>query len=62
LTNASRILIHRLVRYLNAIQTQAPHVLRYLTAAVITNKRRRLVLKRLVDVIQQVRFLAYLFL
>jgi translation initiation factor 3 subunit E len=42
-------------RYLNAIQTSAPHILRYLTAAVITNKRRRLVLKRLVELIQQVR-------
>ncbi|KAK0069633.1 eukaryotic translation initiation factor 3 subunit E [Biomphalaria pfeifferi] len=40
--------------YLNAIQTTCPHVLRYLTTAVITNKqRRRAVLKDLVKVIQQ---------
>ena len=40
-------------RYLNAIQTMCPHILRYLTTAVITNKRRRTVLKDLVKVIQQ---------
>jgi len=40
-------------QYLNAIQTMCPHVLRYLTTAVITNKRRRMVLKDLVKVIQQ---------
>jgi translation initiation factor 3 subunit E len=40
-------------RYLNAIQINCPHILRYLTAAVITNKRRRNVLKDLVRVIQQ---------
>jgi len=40
-------------RYLNAIQTTCPHILRYLTTAVITNKRRRSVLKDLVKVIQQ---------
>eukprot|EP01118_Nematostelium_gracile_P001417 TRINITY_DN11448_c0_g1_i1.p1 TRINITY_DN11448_c0_g1~~TRINITY_DN11448_c0_g1_i1.p1 ORF type:complete len:473 (-),score=119.10 TRINITY_DN11448_c0_g1_i1:23-1327(-) len=40
-------------RYLNTIQTSCPHILRYLTAAVITNKRRRNVLKDLVKVIQQ---------
>lgn len=40
--------------YLNAIQTVCPHILRYLTTAVITNKsRRRQVLKDLVKVIQQ---------
>lgn len=39
--------------YLNAIQTMCPHILRYLTTAVITNKRRRTVLKDLVKVIQQ---------
>ena len=32
-----------------------PHILRYLTTAVITNKRRKAVLKDLVKVIQQVR-------
>jgi len=40
-------------RYLNAIQTTCPHILRYLTTAVITNKRRRNVVKDLVKVIQQ---------
>ena len=30
-----------------------PHILRYLTTAVITNKRRKAVLKELVKVIQQ---------
>lgn len=40
--------------YLNCIQTTCPHILRYLTTAVITNKnRRRQVLKDLVKVIQQ---------
>lgn len=46
-----------LFRYLNAIQTMCPHILRYLTTAVITNKdvrKRRQVLKDLVKVIQQV--------
>ena len=41
-------------RYLNTIQTMCPHILRYLTTAVITNKRRKAVLKDLVKVIQQV--------
>lgn len=40
-------------QYLNAIQTMCPHILRYLTTAVITNKRRKTVLKDLVKVIQQ---------
>lgn len=40
-------------RYLNTIQTNCPHILRYLTTAVITNKRRRNVMKDLVKVIQQ---------
>eukprot|EP00918_Siedleckia_nematoides_P057548 GHVU01125524.1.p1 GENE.GHVU01125524.1~~GHVU01125524.1.p1 ORF type:complete len:446 (-),score=57.63 GHVU01125524.1:215-1528(-) len=40
-------------QYLNAIQTMCPHILRYLTTAVITNKRRKNVLKDLVKVIQQ---------
>lgn len=47
-------------RYLNAIQTMCPHILRYLTTAVITNKdvrKRRQVLKDLVKVIQQVRLM-----
>lgn len=40
-------------RYMQAIQTNCPHVLRYLTSAVITNPRRRNVLKDLVRIIQQ---------
>jgi len=40
-------------QYLNAIQTQCPHILRYLTTAAITNKKRRNVLKDLVKIIQQ---------
>lgn len=47
------LFIFLILRYLNAIQTMCPHVLRYLTTAVITNKRRRTVLKDLVKVIQQ---------
>jgi translation initiation factor 3 subunit E len=43
-------------RYLCAVQTNCPHVLRYLTAAVICNKRRRSMLKDLVKVIQQERY------
>eukprot|EP00961_Rhodomonas_salina_P198440 2677247-Rhodomonas_salina.1 len=34
-------------------QTNCPHILRYLTTAVITNPRRRGVLKDLVRIIQQ---------
>uniref|UniRef100_A0A0E0EBP2 Eukaryotic translation initiation factor 3 subunit E n=1 Tax=Oryza meridionalis TaxID=40149 RepID=A0A0E0EBP2_9ORYZ len=40
-------------RYLNAIQTDAPHLLRYLAVAVVVNRRRRNMLKELVKVIQQ---------
>ncbi|XP_042897232.1 eukaryotic translation initiation factor 3 subunit E-A isoform X2 [Parasteatoda tepidariorum] len=40
-------------QYLNAIQTICPHILRYLTTAVITNKQRPSVMKELVKVIQQ---------
>jgi len=39
--------------YANTIQTVCPWILRYLTVAVITNKKRRNVLKDLVRVIQQ---------
>ena len=38
-------------RYLNAIQTNAPHLLRYLAVAVVTNPRRRGLLKELVRTI-----------
>eukprot|EP00010_Vexillifera_abyssalis_P003082 CAMPEP_0201558854 /NCGR_PEP_ID=MMETSP0173_2-20130828/70482_1 /ASSEMBLY_ACC=CAM_ASM_000268 /TAXON_ID=218659 /ORGANISM="Vexillifera sp., Strain DIVA3 564/2" /LENGTH=546 /DNA_ID=CAMNT_0047972495 /DNA_START=55 /DNA_END=1695 /DNA_ORIENTATION=- len=40
-------------KYLNAVQTTCPHVLRYLASAVIINKRRRNVLHSLIKVIQQ---------
>ena len=40
-------------QYLNTIQTACPWVLRYLTTAVITNKKRRNMLKDLVKIIQQ---------
>ncbi|XP_072994661.1 eukaryotic translation initiation factor 3 subunit E [Typha latifolia] len=40
-------------RYLNAIQTNAHHLLRYVATAVIINKRRRNMLKELIKVIQQ---------
>jgi translation initiation factor 3 subunit E len=40
-------------RYLSAIQTHARHLLRYLAAAVVVNKRRRNMLKDLVRVLQQ---------
>eukprot|EP00042_Codosiga_hollandica_P046571 m.491424 g.491424 ORF g.491424 m.491424 type:complete len:460 (-) comp57261_c0_seq1:186-1565(-) len=38
--------------YCNVIQAACPHILRYLTSAVITNKRRRSILKDLVKAIQ----------
>ncbi|CAN8004860.1 unnamed protein product, partial [Ixodes pacificus] len=40
-------------QYLNAIQTICPHILRYLTCAVITNKQKRAAMRELVKVIQQ---------
>ena len=40
--------------YLNAIHTSCPHILRYVTAAVITNKRRQSILKDLIRVIKRV--------
>ena len=39
-------------RYMQSIQAEAPHLLRYLAAAVITNKRRRSMLKDLVKILQ----------
>jgi translation initiation factor 3 subunit E len=39
--------------YLNAVQTMCPHILRYITVAVITNRRRRDYMKELIKVIQQ---------
>lgn len=43
-------------RYLNAIQTNAHHLLRYLATAVVVNKRRRNMLKELIKVIQQEQY------
>ena len=40
--------------YINVVQSVCPYILRYLTTAVLTNKRRRSVLKDLVKVIQVV--------
>ncbi|CAH8384659.1 unnamed protein product [Eruca vesicaria subsp. sativa] len=40
-------------KYLNAIQTSAPHLLRYLATAFIVNKRKRPQLKEFIKVIQQ---------
>lgn len=40
-------------RYMNAIQTNAHHLLRYVATAVVVNKRRRNMLKELIKVIQQ---------
>lgn len=39
--------------YSNTIQTVCPHILRYLTTAVITNKKRSFAVKDLVKIIQQ---------
>ncbi|ONM55162.1 Eukaryotic translation initiation factor 3 subunit E [Zea mays] len=39
--------------YLNAIQTNAHHLIRYLATAVVVNKRRRNMLTELIKVIQQ---------
>jgi hypothetical protein len=41
------------IRYLNAIQTGAPHLLRYLATAFIVNKRRRPQFKEFIKVVQQ---------
>ncbi|XP_066398855.1 eukaryotic translation initiation factor 3 subunit E-like isoform X2 [Miscanthus floridulus] len=43
-------------RYLNAIQTNAHHLLRYLAIAVVVNKRRRNMLKELIKVIQHEQY------
>ncbi|XP_062187626.1 eukaryotic translation initiation factor 3 subunit E-like [Phragmites australis] len=40
-------------RYLNAIQANARHLLRYVATAVVVNKRRRNMLKEFIKVIQQ---------
>ncbi|XP_010554805.1 PREDICTED: eukaryotic translation initiation factor 3 subunit E-like [Tarenaya hassleriana] len=43
-------------KYLNAIQTSAPHLLRYLATALIVNKRRKPQLKEFIRVIQQEQY------
>lgn len=43
-------------KYLNAIQTNAPHLLRYLSTAFIVNKRRRPQFKDFIKVIQQEQY------
>ena len=43
-------------RCLQSIQAEAPHLLRYLAAAVITNKRRRSMLKDLVRILQNEQY------
>ncbi|XWS43107.1 hypothetical protein CRYUN_Cryun16bG0073700 [Craigia yunnanensis] len=40
-------------KYLNAIQTSAPHLLRYLATAFIVNKKRRPQFKKFIKVIHQ---------
>eukprot|EP01121_Diplochlamys_sp_Union-15-3_P015111 TRINITY_DN4930_c0_g6_i1.p1 TRINITY_DN4930_c0_g6~~TRINITY_DN4930_c0_g6_i1.p1 ORF type:complete len:459 (+),score=80.65 TRINITY_DN4930_c0_g6_i1:85-1377(+) len=40
-------------RYMNTLQTSCPHLLRYLTAAVVTSKKRKTYLKNLVEIIEQ---------
>ena len=46
--------------YLNAIQTCCPHIFRYLTASVITSKKRQTLLKDLVRIIKHVSHVHYL--
>ncbi|CAK9294387.1 unnamed protein product [Gordionus sp. m RMFG-2023] len=41
------------IPYLNIIQTVCPHLLRYLTAAVITSKRKKQALKDLIKIFKQ---------
>ncbi|XXG50533.1 hypothetical protein AAC387_Pa02g4526 [Persea americana] len=43
-------------RYMNAIQTNAHHLLRYVATAVVVNKRRTNMLKELIKVIQQEQY------
>ena len=44
-------------RYLNAITTNCPHMLRYVATAVITNKRRKTYMADLVKVIQTCNYM-----
>jgi translation initiation factor 3 subunit E len=43
-------------RYLTAIQMACPHVLRYLTVAVVTNKKKKNQMKDLIRVIEQEQY------
>ncbi|KAJ1643022.1 eukaryotic translation initiation factor 3 subunit E [Coemansia erecta] len=43
-------------RYINTIQNACPWILRYLTAAVVTNRRRRNIMQDLVKIIEQVSY------
>ncbi len=43
-------------RYLDAIQTNAHHLLRYISTIVVVNQRRRNMLKELIKVIQQEKY------
>jgi len=43
-------------RYMNTIQTACPHLLRYLTAAVVTSKKSKSYWKNLVEAIEQENF------
>lgn len=43
-------------RYLNAMQTNAPHLLRYLAAAAVVSSRQRSVMKDLIKVIEQEKY------
>eukprot|EP00879_Flechtneria_rotunda_P008745 GHRR01009159.1.p1 GENE.GHRR01009159.1~~GHRR01009159.1.p1 ORF type:complete len:433 (+),score=137.31 GHRR01009159.1:130-1428(+) len=53
--NGTNVLIDLFMQppYLSAIQINAPHLLRYLAAAVVVNRKRRNVLRELIKVIQQ---------
>ncbi|KAJ1919052.1 eukaryotic translation initiation factor 3 subunit E [Mycoemilia scoparia] len=46
-----------LPQYINTIQNTCPWILRYLTAAVMTNRKRRGIMKELVKIIQQVSYM-----
>ena len=45
--------LFRVCRFLNAIQTNAQHLVRYLAVAAVVNKRRRNVMKDLMRLIEQ---------
>ncbi|CAN1319477.1 Eukaryotic translation initiation factor 3 subunit E [Linum perenne] len=53
LFNQDKYVFYILCLYLNAIQTSAPHLLRYLATAFVVNKRRRPQFKDFIRVVQQ---------